>query len=163
MRFLFIDAVWTGSDRDRLPRTRRIDPIVGACWPFVHERFSYFIYGSYPIPERWRVDIFFAMLAVGVVWMLWLNAPRRDLGAFYFFIVVPVVSFILLTGWPLIGLRHVDTVAMGRRAGDHRGRDRRHRCLAADRHSVWRSAAARTCRRCGRCRSSSSSSCAACR
>ena len=39
---------------------------------------AYFIYGSYPIPERWRVDVFFAMLAVGVVWLLWLEAPRRE-------------------------------------------------------------------------------------
>ena len=42
-----------------------------------------------------------------------LNAPRRDLGAFYFFIVVPVVSFILLNGWPLIGLEKVDTSYWG--------------------------------------------------
>src|SRR4029077_262539 len=41
------------------------------------------------------------------------NAPRRDLGAFYFFIVVPVVSFVLLNGWPLIGLDKVDTSSWG--------------------------------------------------
>ncbi len=64
---------------------------IGACWPFVWERLPYFIYGSYPIPERWRVDVFFAMLAVGVVWLLWLDAPRRDLGAIYFFVVLPIV------------------------------------------------------------------------
>src|SRR5437763_1796111 len=106
--FLFIHAVWTGSDREAcLPTAEH--PEVGACWAFVRDRFSYFIYGSYPIPERWRVDIFFAMLAVGIVWLLWLEAPRRDLGALYFFVVVPIVSYILLTGWPLVGLRDVDT------------------------------------------------------
>jgi general L-amino acid transport system permease protein len=86
---------------------------IGACWPFVWERAAYFTYGSYPIPERWRVDIFFAMLAVGVFWLLWLNAPRRDLGAAYFFLVLPVTSFILLHGMPLIGLPVVDTVLWG--------------------------------------------------
>src|SRR3712207_9361392 len=55
-------------------------------------------YGSYTILERWRVNIFFALLAIGVVWLLWLKAPRRDLGAVYFFWVFPVVSYVLLTG-----------------------------------------------------------------
>ena len=110
--FLLIDAVWTGSDREACIVTAA-RPEVGACWPFVWERFAYFIYGSYPIPERWRVDIFFAMLALGVVWLLWLNAPRRDLGAFYFFVVLPIVSFVLLNGMPAIGIAHVDTTLWG--------------------------------------------------
>src|SRR5207237_7028043 len=54
-----------------------------------------------------------AMLAIGIAWMLWLEAPRRDLGALYFFVIVPIVSYILLTGWPLIGLRNVDTSLWG--------------------------------------------------
>ena len=104
--------MWSGSDREAcLPTADR--PEVGACWAFVRDRFSYFIYGSYPIPERWRVDIFFAMLAVGIVWLLWLEAPRRDLGALYFFVVVPVVSYILLNGFEAIGLRRVDTSLWG--------------------------------------------------
>ena len=77
------------------------------------ERLPYFIYGSYPIPQRWRVDVFFAMLAIGVVWLLWLNAPRRDLGAIYFFVILPISSFVLLTGWSAIGLQPVDTVLWG--------------------------------------------------
>jgi len=110
--FLFIHAVWTGADREAcLPTADH--PEVGACWAFVRDRFAYFIYGSYPIPERWRVDIFFVMLAIGIVWLLWLEAPRRDLGALYFFVVVPIVSYILLTGWPAIGLRNVDTSLWG--------------------------------------------------
>ena len=110
--FLLIDAVWTGSDRDACREIVQHREI-GACWPFVWERWSYFVYGSYPIPQRWRVDAFFAMLAAGVVWMLWLEAPRRDLAAGYFFIVLPVCSFILLTGWQTIGLPPVDTVLWG--------------------------------------------------
>ena len=112
IEFLFTHAVWSGTDREAcLPTAER--PEVGACWAFVRDRFAYFIYGSYPIPERWRVDIFFVMLAVGIVWLLWLEAPRRDLGALYFFVVVPIVSYILLTGWPAIGLRNVDTSLWG--------------------------------------------------
>jgi general L-amino acid transport system permease protein len=112
VKFLFLDAVWSGTDRDACLESAQHREI-GACWPFVWERLPYFIYGSYPISERWRVDVFFAMLAVGIVWLLWLNAPRRDLGAFYFFVVLPISSFILLTGWSAIGLRPVDTVLWG--------------------------------------------------
>jgi general L-amino acid transport system permease protein len=112
VKFLFLDAVWSGTDRDACLESVQHRE-VGACWPFVWERLPYFIYGSYPISERWRVDAFFAMLAVGIVWLLWLNAPRRDLGAIYFFAVLPISSFILLTGWSAIGLRPVDTVLWG--------------------------------------------------
>jgi general L-amino acid transport system permease protein len=112
IEFLFTHAVWSGNDREAcIPSPALPEP--GACWAFVRDRFAYFIYGSYPIPERWRVDIFFVMLAVGIVWLLWLEAPRRDLGALYFFVVVPIVSYILLTGWPAIGLRNVDTSLWG--------------------------------------------------
>ena len=121
---------------------------IGACWPFVWERLPYFIYGSYPIPERWRVDVFFAMLALGVVWLLWLEAPRRDLGAVYFFVVLPICSFILLHGLPPIGLPVGRHRAVGRRAGDHRASPPSAswcRCRSA---FCWRSAGARACRRC---------------
>jgi general L-amino acid transport system permease protein len=112
IQFLFIDAVWTGNDREACLVTAE-RPVVGACWGFVFERFNFFIYGFYPISERWRVDIFFALLAVGIFWMLNLKAPRRDLGAIYFFIVLPIVSFILLRGSPLFGLAVVDTANWG--------------------------------------------------
>jgi general L-amino acid transport system permease protein len=112
VKFLFIDAVWAGTDRDACLESVQHREI-GACWPFVWERLPYFIYGSYPISERWRVDVFFVMLTMGIVWLLWLNAPRRDLGAIYFFVVLPIASFILLSGWSAIGLRPVDTVLWG--------------------------------------------------
>lgn len=112
VKFLLIDAVWTGSDRDACIESVQHREI-GACWPFVWERISYFIYGSYPISDRWRVDVFFVMLTIGILWLLWLNAPRRDLAAAYFFVILPVASFILLTGWAAIGLQPVDTVLWG--------------------------------------------------
>jgi general L-amino acid transport system permease protein len=112
VKFLFTDAVWIGADREACVITAA-RPEVGACWPFVWERLPYFIYGSYPIPQRWRVDLFFALLALGIVWVLWLRAPRRDIGAIYAFVVLPIVSFILLSGWPAIGLAAVPTNLWG--------------------------------------------------
>jgi general L-amino acid transport system permease protein len=111
-RFLIIDAVWSGADRgDCLESVQH--RTIGACWPFAYERLPYFTYGSYPIPERWRVDVFFLLLAIGVAWLMWPRAPRKGLGAIYFFIALPVVSFILLHGSELLGLPVVDTVLWG--------------------------------------------------
>jgi general L-amino acid transport system permease protein len=95
--FLFINAVFTGSDRDAC-RAETAGHPVGACWAFVIDKINYFVYGSYPGSERWRVDGFFILLAIGVVWLLWLRAPRRDLGAVYFFWLFPILSYVLLTG-----------------------------------------------------------------
>ncbi len=61
--FTLIDAVWSGTDREACIITPA-RPVVGACWPFVFERFEYFIYGSYPIAERWRPTLFFVLLIV---------------------------------------------------------------------------------------------------
>jgi general L-amino acid transport system permease protein len=110
--FLFIDAVWSGSDREACLSTPE-RPDVGACWPFIADRFSYIIYGSYPIAERWRVDLFFALLAFGTGWLLWLGAPRRDIGAIYFFVALPIASFVLLHGFEAVGLPIVDTALWG--------------------------------------------------
>src|SRR5215472_15775787 len=112
LRFFIFDAVWSGADREAcLPSEQQPEP--GACWAFVRVWSSYFVYGFYPISERWRVDLFFVLLALGITWLAWLGAPRRDLGAIYFFIVLPIVSFTLLSGVAAIGLPDVPTSLWG--------------------------------------------------
>src|SRR5580693_4035148 len=112
IRFLLIDATWSGADREAcIPSPARPNP--GACWAFVRVWSSYFVYGFYPAGQRWRVDLFFLALAFGASWLLWLRAPRRDIGAVYFFIVLPILSLILLGGLPLIGLSYVPTNLWG--------------------------------------------------
>ena len=112
LRFYLIDAVWSGTDPDACLASPA-QPQPGACWAFVRVWYSYFVYGFYPIGQRWRVDLFFLALAFGVVWLLRLSAPRRDIGALYFFVVLPVLSFVLLHGAPWIGLRVVPTALWG--------------------------------------------------
>jgi general L-amino acid transport system permease protein len=74
---------------------------------------NYFIYGFYPLAQRWRVDVFFTLLAFGIAWLAWLDAPRRDLAARYFFVLLPILSVILLSGFPQIGLPRVPTTLWG--------------------------------------------------
>jgi general L-amino acid transport system permease protein len=112
LNFLVLDAVWTGENREAC-RADVIGRPVGACWAFVWDKINYFIYGSYPIAERWRVNAFFALLAIGVAWLLWLGAPRRDLGAIYFFVVFPILSYILLVGSEFLGIDEVPTALWG--------------------------------------------------
>jgi len=112
LRFFVLDAVWSGSDREACLASPQL-PEPGACWAFIRVWWFYFVYGFYPIGARWRVDMFFLALALGVVWLAWLSAPRRDIGAFYFFVVLPILSYVLLSGAPLIGLVTVPTSLWG--------------------------------------------------
>lgn len=110
--YMIGNAVWTGVDGNAC-REDVIGQRVGACWAFVIDRLNYFIYGSYPVALRWRADLFFLALAIGLVWMLWLDAPKRGLGAIYFFLVVPFLSYALLYGFPAFGLGRVPTGLWG--------------------------------------------------
>jgi general L-amino acid transport system permease protein len=58
----FISAVWTGESREDC-----IVPGAGACWAFVEAKFGQFIYGRYPLEERWRVDLTGLLLIAGLV------------------------------------------------------------------------------------------------
>ncbi|MCA3593931.1 MAG: amino acid ABC transporter permease [Methylobacterium sp.] len=109
--FLITDAVWSGADREACIARNGVVP--GACWAFVRDRLNFFIYGFYPIDQRWRVDLFFLLGAIGVAWMLWQKAPRRDIGFYYFIAVLPIVSFFLLSGSSILGLAPVDTARWG--------------------------------------------------
>ena len=66
LNFLIFDATWTGSDRTACIATPD-RPRVGACWAGAFERINFFVYGFYPMQERWRVNVFFALLAIGIV------------------------------------------------------------------------------------------------
>lgn len=99
VRFYFLDAVWTGANRDACLADKVGRP-VGACWAYVADRLQYFIYGSYPVAERWRVNIVFAMFALGVIWLLWNRMPLKKVGFFFFFVIMPASAFILLLGGP---------------------------------------------------------------
>jgi len=102
IKFLLIDAVWQGTSRTDCLAETAGHP-VGACWPFVQAKFSQFVYGFYPDPERWRVNLTFALAALLLLPLLIPRAPAKALNAGLFFIAFPVVAYFLLHGGGLKG------------------------------------------------------------
>jgi general L-amino acid transport system permease protein len=92
LRFMLIDAVWTGDNREACVNAS------GACWPFVKAKFGQFIYGFYPIAERWRPNVVFALGALLLAPLLIPPAPFKRLNAILFFGIFPLIAFVLLTG-----------------------------------------------------------------
>ena len=92
IEFTLVNAVWEGEDRTACAQAS------GACWPYVEAYFWTFIYGRYPDPERWRVNLTFFLFAVGLVPLLVPQMPFKREGLIYMLAVFPVVSLILLSG-----------------------------------------------------------------
>jgi general L-amino acid transport system permease protein len=102
LKFLLVDAVWHGTDRNAcLPENA--GHIVGACWPYVAAKFTQFIYGFYPESERWRVNLTFLLAALLLLPLLIPRLPAKGVNAGLFFIAFPVVAFFLLHGGGLGG------------------------------------------------------------
>ena len=102
IKFLLIDAVWSGKDRTACLAENAGHP-VGACWPFIQAKFSQFIYGFYPEPQRWRVNLTFVLAAVLLLPLLIPRLPAKGINAGLFFLAFPAVAFFLLHGGGLEG------------------------------------------------------------
>ncbi len=101
-----LDAAFRGSSGRDCP-----DPDA-ACWVFVRVRFDQFIYGSYPVAERWRVDLVFALAAIGVLGLLLPRVPQRKWITPALIVLLPVIGGAILSGgWA--GLTPVPTGEWG--------------------------------------------------
>ncbi|MBX9710563.1 MAG: amino acid ABC transporter permease [Xanthobacteraceae bacterium] len=102
VKFLLIDAVWHGTDRNACLDANAGHP-VGACWPFVQAKFAQFIYGFYPADQRWRANLTFALGALLLLPLLIPRAPAKSMNAGLFFVAFPFIAFFLLRGGGLKG------------------------------------------------------------
>ncbi|HEY5550862.1 MAG TPA: amino acid ABC transporter permease [Opitutaceae bacterium] len=102
-----VHAVWTAEDREAC-----VVPGAGACWAFVRAKFAQFMYGRYPIEERWRVDLTGLLLLIGLIPMAIPRVPWKRQNAFYLLVVFPIAAFLLLVGG-YFGLPHVETPLWG--------------------------------------------------
>jgi general L-amino acid transport system permease protein len=105
--FLFIDAV---GPQGTVEDCRA--PGAGACWAYIAARSNFFIYGFYPTDEYWRPNIVFALAALFVVPLAIPRVPFKTINAILFFGVLPILSYILLTGG-IFGLESVPTEKWG--------------------------------------------------
>jgi len=116
INWALIEAQWTGADRTVCATVAQggIQPEgwSGACWAFVGARFEQFMFGQYPVDERWRVILTAVLFAALLFPLLIPSAPRKGLNAIAFFFVFPVVAFFLLVGG-VFGLPHVRTDLWG--------------------------------------------------
>src|SRR5262249_9002497 len=51
-----LSAVFSGADGSACRA-----PEAGACWPFVWNKLGLFMYGRYPEPERWRINLTYVL------------------------------------------------------------------------------------------------------
>jgi general L-amino acid transport system permease protein len=102
IKFLLVDAVWTGNDRAAC-LAENAGRTVGACWPYIGAKLTQLIYGFYPEPERWRVNLTFLLGALLLAPLLIPRLPAKSLNAGLFFLAFPVVAFFLLHGGGLNG------------------------------------------------------------
>jgi general L-amino acid transport system permease protein len=111
VKFLIVDAVWVGNDREAcLPE--KVGHAVGACWPFITAKLPQLIYGFYPDAERWRVDLTMLLGVVLLAPLLVPALPYKRENAIGFFGIFPVVAWFLLVGG-IFGLPYVDSHQWG--------------------------------------------------
>src|SRR5690606_25547569 len=101
----FLKADWVGDSRADCSRE-------GACWVFIGERFGQFMYGFYPRPLRWRVDLAVLLALFGAA-PLFIGAFRHKARyGLAFLIAYPLLAYWLLHGG-FLGLSAVPTSLWG--------------------------------------------------
>ncbi|MCF6368356.1 amino acid ABC transporter permease [Rhizobium halophilum] len=102
LNWLFFDAVWTGADRTACLTGAQggVQPNgwTGACWAFVGERFEQFMFGRYPIDERWRPMLVAALFSLLLIPILIPKVPYKGWNALALFVVFPILAFFILHG-----------------------------------------------------------------
>lgn len=100
LRWGLMNATWNG--------TTRADCVAGgACWVFIKARFGQFMYGLYPPDERWRADLFFALIGIVIAAIAWLRGRMRRVTLSVFAILFPILGVWILAGG--FGLTPVET------------------------------------------------------
>ncbi|MCA0434205.1 MAG: amino acid ABC transporter permease [Proteobacteria bacterium] len=99
-------AVWSAPDRELC----NVEG-AGACWPFLKAKALQWVYGFYPIEQRWRVNLVYLLGAVSLLGLLIPSVPFKGWNALFFFVVYPVITFFLLRGG--FGLEIIQTTQWG--------------------------------------------------
>lgn len=105
IRWALIDASWSGT-------TRNDCTAGGACWVFIRMRFGQFMYGLYPVEERWRANLAGIIFALGIASVFLAPAKHRLKLAIACLVILPPLGIVLLSGGSF-GLAYVETREWG--------------------------------------------------
>ena len=101
LRWGLLNATFEGASRTACDGA-------GACWALITARFPSFVYGRYPVDERWRIDIAALLLVAFATPAMREGGRRRGLWAILLVTAFPVIAGVLLLGGAF-GLKPVDT------------------------------------------------------
>ena len=105
VRWALLDADFSGTSREDCTSG-------GACWVFIKARFWQFIYGFYPVDERWRVNLAFVILIVALIPLFLPRFGHKLALAAGILVFYPILSYCLFYGG-VFGLRVVETALWG--------------------------------------------------
>ncbi len=109
IHWLFTEAVWSAQDRKECWALMDA-PRDGACWAFIRGSFELFVYGWYPEPERWRVNLTFILFIAAIVGGLRENIPGKKYWLIFAAAYPFIAAWLLLGGF---GLEPVSTNKLG--------------------------------------------------
>src|SRR5262249_44246458 len=92
-RWFVVDATFRGTTRADCTGT-------GACWVFIRARLGQFIYGFYPLDQRWRVDLV-AVLLIACATLLVIKRQRGAIAAGLAVVMPPLAIFLFYGGFGL--------------------------------------------------------------
>jgi len=88
----------------------------GACWVYIKVWFNRFMYGMYPNAEQWRINVTFVAVLVFIAAGFFVPTKFKNYLSFYYAILLPIISFILIyfiISGGSFGLVWVETGAWG--------------------------------------------------
>ena len=96
----------------------------GACWAWIDQRISQFLYGFYPNDSYWRVNLAVILLIPAVAYVLFDKLPYARYGRRFSIAYVVIATFLLVGGLPiyneqgevigsLFGIRSISTDKFG--------------------------------------------------
>lgn len=100
-----LNATFTADSKDACPAG-------GACWAVVRVRFGQYLYGLYPVEQRWRVNVAFGLLVLAMVPLFLPGFPRKLLYLTGLIILYPPVAYVFFAGG-MFGLPEVETALWG--------------------------------------------------
>ena len=109
LNWVLTEAVWSADTRKECWALMSA-PRDGACWAFIVGSFKLLVYGWFPEPERWRVNLTFILFAVTIFGALRENIPGKKYWLMFAAAFPFIAAWLLLGGF---GLTPVDTQKLG--------------------------------------------------